>query len=373
MKMKKHLFVSILLVSFALSGCFENSVGTSEKTTEVSEKTEVSTIYDLGSCTRARKGVEIFVKSENKTYVCVNKEWLTLDSNEDCDDEDCDEEIESDDEIDGVSSSSRSSRSSSSKRSSFDDGESVDSNRDENSAADEGADEENGNSSSDEDSVSESKNDAEEKVEDVKLSSSSEAAEQSSADNVIEYNCDEYDCFTTEYLNQEMLAAGKYGYLLDDRDNQVYRTVKIGTQVWMAQNLNYQTPGGTIYCYDDISSYCEKYGRLYVRAAVSCPTGWHLPSDTEWETLFAYVGGADVAGDALRASSGWDKHPELESKDEYGFSSLPAGVYYFGDEGNTGWYLSDTFYNDFAIGAGPDRGKSTAADYTAISVRCIQD
>ena len=187
------------------------------------------------------------------------------------------------------------------------------------------------------------------------------------------YDCGKYNCFTTEYLNQEMLAAGKYGELLDTRDNQVYRTTKICNQVWMAQNLNYLPASGTTYCYDDISSNCDRYGRLYVRAAVSCPSGWHLPDDNEWGELFECVGGQSKAADALRASNGWDKHPELNSADKFGFSSLPAGVYYFGDEGNTGWYLSDTGYNDFSVGTGSGSTKSTAADYTAISVRCVMD
>ncbi|MBR2211779.1 MAG: hypothetical protein IJ896_10065 [Fibrobacter sp.] len=187
------------------------------------------------------------------------------------------------------------------------------------------------------------------------------------------YDCSVYNCRPTEHLNQDMLAEGKYGELLDTRDNQVYRTTKICNQVWMAQNLNYKPSSGTTYCYDDISSYCTKYGRLYVRAAVSCPAGWHLPNDSEWQQLFKCVGGQSTAADALRASSGWDAHPELNSADKYGFSSLPAGVYYFGDEGNTGWYLSDTDYNDFAVGTGAESAKSTAADYTAISVRCVQD
>ena len=187
------------------------------------------------------------------------------------------------------------------------------------------------------------------------------------------YDCSVYNCFPTDNLNQEKLAAGEYGELLDTRDNQVYRTIRICNQVWMAQNLNYLPSSGTTYCYDDNESYCKKYGRLYVRAAVSCPSGWHLPDDSEWQELFACVGGQSTAAAALRASKGWDKHPELDNADEYGFSSLPAGVYYFGDVDNTGWYLSATGHNDFSVGVGDASDKSTAADYTAISVRCVED
>ena len=207
-----------------------------------------------------------------------------------------------------------------------------------------------------------------------KVNSSSSVAQPSSSEDSSKkhYDCSVYKCFTTEYLNQELLAAGKYGELLDVRDSQVYRTVTIGSQTWMAQNLNYSKTG-TTYCYDDNDTYCSKYGRLYIRAAVSCPSGWHLPDDSEWGLLFKNVGGQSIAANALRSSTGWDKHPNLNSPDKYGFSSLPGGVYYFGDEGGTGWYLSATGYNDFSVGTGAESVQSTAADYTAISVRCLKD
>lgn len=201
--------------------------------------------------------------------------------------------------------------------------------------------------------------------------SSSSASEEQESESL--YDCAIYDCFTTEYLNQEMLEQGLYGELLDERDGQVYRTVSICDVEWMAQNLNYEGASGKHYCYDGQDSYCEKYGRLYTRAAVSCPAGWHLPDDSEWEALFKCVGGQGTASNALRASSGWTAHPELDDADAYGFSALPGGVYHFGDEGNTGWFLSATGHNDFAVNDGESSHKSTATDYTAISARCVKD
>jgi uncharacterized protein (TIGR02145 family) len=213
------------------------------------------------------------------------------------------------------------------------------------------------------------------------VSSSSKKVEssssvQSSSSHVAlntQYDCSKYNCVSTQYLNQKMLAAGKYGELLDSRDNQVYRTTTICGVEWMAQNLQFNSKIGDHYCYNDDSTYCIKYGRLYTRAAASCPTGWHLPNDTEWGDLFKCVGSQSTAAAQLRASTGWDRHPELNDSDPYGFSSLPAGVYHFGDEGNIGWYLSDTGYNDFSIGVEAGSAKSTAASYTAISVRCVKN
>jgi len=143
-------------------------------------------------------------------------------------------------------------------------------------------------------------------------------------------------------------AAIIYGWLPDERDGHLYRTVTIGTQTWMAQNLNYQIDSS--WCYDDSSSNCTKYGRLYQWATAMgldtsythtlwqdadsaqhqglCPNGWRIPSDTEWGTLFAYVG-ADSAGIRLNSTSGWDT-TYYQSLDQFGFDALPAGSRYMG-------------------------------------------
>ena len=132
------------------------------------------------------------------------------------------------------------------------------------------------------------------------------------------YDCSEYSCFSTEYLNQEFLEVGRYGEILDERDGQVYKVIEIDDQVWMAQNLNYEATNS--YCYNDNDTNCTKYGRLYTWAAAIdsvalygggkgvncgygkacilpdtvygiCPPGWHLPTNTEWNTLVTEVGG----------------------------------------------------------------------------------
>ena len=118
----------------------------------------------------------------------------------------------------------------------------------------------------------------------------------------------------------------EYGELKDDRDGQTYKTVKIGSQWWMAENLSYRTTGG--YCYNDPfndpAENCRKEGRLYLWnvAKDACPSGWHLPSKEEWNTLFNAVGGSDTAGKMLKSVSDW--HDNGNGVDAYGFSLFPA-------------------------------------------------
>jgi uncharacterized protein (TIGR02145 family) len=101
-----------------------------------------------------------------------------------------------------------------------------------------------------------------------------------------------------------------------------YKTVTIGNQTWMAENLDYKT--GNSWCFKDSSSYCRKYGRLYdwETAMRACPSGWHLSSSEEWAELVEYVGGASVAGKKLKSKSGWYGN---NGTDDYGFSALPGG------------------------------------------------
>lgn len=121
-------------------------------------------------------------------------------------------------------------------------------------------------------------------------------------------------------------AAISYGTLTDERDGKTYKTVVIGKQTWMAENLNFETRFS--YCYENKDENCAKYGRLYKWefAMEACPAGWGVPSLEEFQALVAAVGGYPVAGKALKSSEGWKDGGN--GTDDYGFSALPAGYMY---------------------------------------------
>ena len=173
------------------------------------------------------------------------------------------------------------------------------------------------------------------------------------------------------------------GTMTDSRDGQTYKTVSIGTQTWMAQNLNYEIANS--YCYKDSASYCTKYGRLYTWAAATtaCPDGWHLPTQAEWNTLFTAVGGPSTAGKVLKSTSGW--YSSGNGSDAYSFSALPAGYYrydnglYDGGGYSAGFWISTENGSVVsAYGMYLDCGNDHASlgNYYVVdglSVRCLKD
>ncbi|MCQ2063898.1 MAG: hypothetical protein MJY99_11255 [Fibrobacter sp.] len=132
-----------------------------------------------------------------------------------------------------------------------------------------------------------------------------------------------------DYLNPNL----GYDEFTDDRDKQVYKTIQIGDQVWMAENLNYAASGAE--CAEisqhgnpDHFSNCNIYGRGYTweQAQDACPEGWRLPSNWDYQTLFKFAGQDDEEG-LLRANTnlwaeGSGKTPNPGSN-ELGFSALP--------------------------------------------------
>lgn len=109
-----------------------------------------------------------------------------------------------------------------------------------------------------------------------------------------------------QLMTLAQIESSDYNSFIDERDGKVYKTVKIGNQVWMAENLNYLTKDGSE-CYQNRKKYAEILGRLYnyVAAEEACPCGWHLPNKNEWDSLVAYYGNIGSACDSLMPKDGW--------------------------------------------------------------------
>ena len=191
----------------------------------------------------------------------------------------------------------------------------------------------------------------------------------------------------TDYVSQIEDRYGEWkpnwpavsGTMTDSRDGQSYKTVTIGTQTWMAQNLNYKTTNS--YCYDDKVSNCTKYGRLYTWDATTtaCPSDWHLPTKAEFETLIAAVGGESTAGKMLKTTSGWGS--DGNGVDDYSFSVLPAGYKInagsFENEGDFTYFWTSTETNSskayvMGLSFSRDAGLIDADKNYGYSVRCIK-
>ena len=187
--------------------------------------------------------------------------------------------------------------------------------------------------------------------------------------------------------------------LVDERDGQTYRIVKIGDQTWMAENLNYETENS--FCYNDSSEYCETYGRLYTWAAAVgktekecgsslcglprrnvqgvCPDGWHLPSHEEMDDFVYTVGKFPLVTAIIKSRTGWDDGSN--GTDDYGFSALPAGnreLFGFDEEGvGTSFWSSTEYNNDYAYSMrliySEMASLSPSDKYYGFSIRCLKD
>jgi len=156
-----------------------------------------------------------------------------------------------------------------------------------------------------------------------------------------------------QYCSERSVVVNKEEFI-DSRDGRKYKSVKIGAQTWMAEDLRYEAKQSK--CHE--TDKCKKYGRLYnwetvMNGAKSsttgttkvqgiCPVGWHLPRDTEWEALIKSVG--TNAGAKLKAPMYWlnKEKPSCNGTDNHGFSALPAGFIEL--------YNKDTSYDINKIG-----------------------
>lgn len=224
------------------------------------------------------------------------------------------------------------------------------------------------------------------------------------------YDCSKYKCITTEFLNQDFLEAGKYGEFLDKRDGQVYKTIQIGDQVWMAQNLNFNALMSS--CYNDSTEYCEKYGRLYtwmsamdtarvfttnakgcgnerlcdpaliLPAQGVCPEGWHIPSSEELGTLIKAVGENRTSRNELQSKEGWCRvGGYYGGEDEFGFSAVATTHFSEGCGEDGGritffWSSSDVSYEHaktiYIAYNRANRSSDLEPKKNANAVRCVK-
>lgn len=191
-------------------------------------------------------------------------------------------------------------------------------------------------------------------------SSSSELVEVSSSSVEQDVSSSSGEKAVWKYLN----PAVSYGEMTDARDGQIYKTVKIGTQTWMAENLNYidesvaKTYAENGICLDGNLIKCGLYGGYYKwsmavdsvslrskygkcgygyncaiteRVQGICPEGWHLPDTTEWKTLWNYAlenGEGDSVSISLKSVDGWEPNEDVsQGTNRFGFTVLPAGYY----------------------------------------------
>ena len=233
-------------------------------------------------------------------------------------------------------------------------------------------------------------------------------------------SCAEY----TEKSNWSLMKEGiDYGCFKDERDGQVYHAVKIDTQTWMAENLNYRYVGveyktssyqddSTSWCYNGEKSNCDTYGRLYTWSAAMdsaaqftenegtkcgygvnctpntphrgiCPEGWHVPTNAEYSTLYTTIGDTDNAGIYLKSTDKWTSNASTQGIDLYGFSVLPAGgrdfAGCFNSQGNNAdlWSASEgnsrNAYNQNFYYGSAYVGQYDYYERNGFSLRCLKD
>jgi len=198
----------------------------------------------------------------------------------------------------------------------------------------------------------------------------------------------------TNYISVTSSAAA---ILTDSRDGQTYQTVQIGEQIWMAENLNYETETGS-WVYNNNSRYADIYGRLYTWevALDACPEGWHLPGDDEWKQLEIYLGmtqneadnlgwrgtneGSKLAGslDLWIGSGDLTESSEFESSE---FSAVPAGhrnpdfiISDFADLGSgaSWWSASGSYAREIQI-LNRTIYRNSFDPLYGFAVRCVKD
>jgi uncharacterized protein (TIGR02145 family) len=219
-------------------------------------------------------------------------------------------------------------------------------------------------------------------------------------------------CTISVKVEDAAQTIGKPGPNITDAENNTYKTVTIGTQQWMAENLKVSkyndgttipnitdntqwsnlTTGSCSYYNNDVANNA-KYGKLYNWYAVSktsngnknvCPTGWHVPTDAEWTVLTEYLGGASVAGGKMKevGTTSWNS-PNTDATNTSLFSALPGGYRFtngnYSTIGNSGsWWSSsedsanDAWYRKLNYNVG-NAFRYIYDKRSGLSVRCLRD
>ena len=214
----------------------------------------------------------------------------------------------------------------------------------------------------------------------------------------------------TSYGKEVVFTTKGYGSVTDI-DGNVYKTITIGSQIWMTENLKttrysdgttiayvsngdswYRLTIGAFCYYSNNVSNKDAYGILYnwysVNTGKLAPIGWHVPTDAEWSTLTEYLGGTKIAGGMLKeiGTTHWTG-PNSEATNASGFSALPGGIASdwqdFSSIGNFGYWWSSTSdgstsakfrslnYGNGSVSGGENGSASTPKN--GFSVRCLKD
>lgn len=431
--MKKLLLGSVLALSCFLLSCDDNSSSGPDK--KEGGGIEVP-------CNAENEGEVVNPSDSDKEYICKNSSWNVVDSSRHC--EDCKDEtiaISSSSSNNNVvlsaeSSSSviasetkQSSSEQSTESSNSEDGDSsssVETTEDESSSSEETEE----SSSSEETAMflcddgvtyvldlencevesSSSEDAGESSSSETTTQSSSEKVEESSSSEVpvesssSEESVDESSSSIEQLgiCNTEISDNCQYDILHDIRDDKNYKIVKIGTQWWMAENLNFESAQSR--CYGEEKENCEKYGRLYLfsEARNVCPDDWSLPTYSDWNKLKKFiqdnVASNTNLGMTLRSKTGWDETGTGKGLDYFGFNALPGGFYKtlnYDEEYKTVYFWEDYIYEegaffvyisyksmslgDFVIGYRAGNYLLNYADYAMTStqrayyVRCVKE
>jgi uncharacterized protein (TIGR02145 family) len=217
------------------------------------------------------------------------------------------------------------------------------------------------------------------------------------------------DLIIDELLEEIQMLKDMAGIgTVTDIDGNTYRTVKIGDQVWMAENLNVtrlndgtqiklETDGEAFwqldepgYCYYDNneSEYGNLYGALYNGYTVYtnhlCPAGWHVPNEEEWPTLVTYLGGSNSAVLKIREFGTTYWSWEMEgATNESGFTALPGGYridhgQFLSENGEAFWWSSTPHFDGtygwlLQGGYVPKIEHNSVSNEHGLSVRCVKD